>query len=394
MWRYAKRCTSEAPGPSRPGPGREDPRYNGAMRRFGWWLLFLLGLVFLVRYREALWQALVVLTEGRWTWIGLAFLFQAGWLFHTTLLLWLLYRRLGIPEVPWRLAIIVVSSLFLNLAVPTAGISGVAIFAADAHRRGHSASKGLVAGTLHIFFEHLGFLAIMFLGLWVLVRRNRLTWVETTAAGAMVLLVVLLFILVALALWVPDWLERGLLRGLRRLRRWLPPQAASSLRALEAFLHDLTEGLTSLERHPRHLFPLLLLATTNKLWHLLVMASAFYAFDLPLSPGTLLGAYVVVHLFFVVAPVPGGIGFAEGALIVLLHSFGFPLHDAMVVTLTYRAVTFWIPFLLGMPGLRYLVHSSTNRKGSLPMNPEGPQVTETSTQEVTHAATTGTLRAE
>lgn len=359
------------------------------MRRLWQWVLVLLGLFFLVRYREAFLQALQVLLQGQWTWIVLALGFQAGWLVHTTLLLWMLYRRLAIPERPWRLALIVMSSLFLNLAAPTAGISGVAIFAADAHRRGHSASRALVAGTLYIFFEHFGFLALMFLGLAVLVRRNRLTWLELSAALAMVLLVSLLLALVLGAWWAPRWLHRRL--GPQG------PQIQSALhkprwhQRLQDFIHDLAQGLHTLPREPGSLLPLWLAATTNKLWHLAVMASAFHAFALPLSPGTLLGAYVIVHLFFVVSPVPGGIGIAEGMLIMLLHSFGFVLHDAMAVTLTYRAVTFWLPFLVGMVGLRYLFRSSAvypaERSSPLSSN-------STPAHEVTHAATTGTLRAE
>lgn len=329
-------------------------------------MFILLGLGFLFRYRETVLQALGVLREGEWLWVGLAFLFQLGWLIHTALLLWGLYRTLGIPESPWRLAIVVISSLFINLAAPTGGVSGVAIFATDAHRRGRSASRALVAGTLYIFFEHSGFLSVMFVGLWVLLRRGRLTWTELSAAAVMVLLVLGLFGVVALGIWAPVSLEHVVVRGAYwqsalaqrlRLQRWAPGTGKA-----RAFIQDLTEGLQILKQQPKSLLRFFLLGSTNKLWHLGVMVCAFYAFHLPLSPGTLLGAYVIVHLFFVVSPVPGGIGFAEGALVVLLHSFGFALHDAFVVTLTYRAVTFWIPFLFGMAGFRYLVRSTTKTR--------------------------------
>ncbi len=333
------------------------------MRRLWWILILFLGLGFLLRYREAVLQALWVLREGEWLWVGLAFLFQMGWLMHTALLLWGLYRTLAIPESPWRLAIVVISSLFINLAAPTGGVSGVAIFAADAHRRGRSASRALVAGTLYIFFEHSGFLAVMFVGLWVLLRRGRLTWTELSAAAVMVLLVLGLFGVMALGIWAPVSLERFVVRGAHwqsllaqrlHLQRWAPGTGKA-----RAFIQDLTQGLQILKQSPKALLRFFLMGSTNKIWHLGVMACAFYAFHLPLSPGTLLGAYVIVHLFFVVSPVPGGIGFAEGALVVLLHSFGFALHDAFVVTLTYRAVTFWIPFLFGMVGFRYLVRSTS-----------------------------------
>ncbi len=328
------------------------------MKRWWWFLLLALGVGFLFRHHQAVLEAVRVVQQGIWWWIGFAFLFHLGWIAHTALLLWGLYQALGLRESPWRLALMVLSSHFINLAAPTGGVSGVAFLASDAHRRGKPASRALVAATLYIFFEHLGFLPVLFLGLWVLIRRKRLTWTELSAAAIMVLIVVGLFVVVALGLWAPAWLER-LLTGLARrppgflLRRrgWSRSQLEQRVRG---FVRDLTTSLRVFRFHPRLFLLFYLVATTARLWHLAVMVSVFLAFRLPLSPGTLVGAYMVGHLFLVVSPVPGGIGFAEGAITVLLTSAGFALHDAFVVALSYRTVTFWMPFFLGMLGFRIL----------------------------------------
>ncbi len=344
---------------------RGYPCYNGAMRRWWWFLLLALGVGFLFRYWHAVVEAVYVLRQGLWWWIGLAVLFHLGWVAHTTLLLWGLYRVLGLSESPLRLGVMVLSSHFINLAAPTGGVSGLAFLAADAHRRGKPASRALVAATLYIFYEHLGFLLVMFVGLWVLVRRNRLTWTELSAAAVMVLIVLGLFVVVALGLWAPTWLERLLAALARKQPRFvLRRRGLSRFQAemrVRRFVRDLTTSLAVFRSRPRLFLLFYGIATTAKLWHLGVMACAFFAFHLPLSPGTLLGAYMVGHLFLVVSPVPGGIGFAEGAIIVLLTSFGFALQDAFVVAMTYRAVTFWLPFFVGMLGFRYLA-----RTGSAP----------------------------
>ena len=57
-------------------------------------------------------------------------------------------------------------------------------------------------------------------------------------------------------------------------------------------------------------------------------------------------------LFYIVSPTPGGLGFVEGALILVLTSLGVPQAGATVVTLAYRGITFWLPFLLGFVALR------------------------------------------
>ncbi len=333
------------------------------MRRWIWILVLVLGLGFLWRYRAALLSSFSVVRAGDLWWIALGLVFSLGWVAESTLLLYWLYRALHLEESYFRLAAMVVASFFLNLVAPTGGVSGIALLAADAHRRNRSSSRALAAGTLYLFFEHMGFLAVMMVGFWVLLRRHRLGWTEITAAAFMVALVLLLLLGVLVGMHAPGiWmrLTTGLARrvqGWSQRQPWLqrfarPEQAAH-------FAHDLAQGLRLLRNRPQALVLPALLGLSDKFWLMAVMAVSFRAFRVPLSPGTLVAAYMVVHLFLVVSPVPGGLGFAEGALIVTLTSFGFALGDAIAVTLTYRILTFWFYFGLGMLAFRYVLHSKT-----------------------------------
>ncbi len=327
------------------------------MRRILVALLLLLGLMFLVGHQGELQRFVQVLRSGDWRFVALAFGFQAAWFAHVAFTFDWLYQALGLREHRLRLLLMALSMNFVNMVAPTAGVSGMAVFASEARDQGQSTAKAMVATTLYIFFEHLGFLAVLFLGLWVLVRRGQLTWVEISASAIMVAIVVGLGSMLylgahagrSLAVFLA-WAARrinALVRPLLR-RDWL-----SEARAHQ-FCHDLSVGLKALRANPRFVGLLTLMGIGSKMWLMLVLYAVFRAFHVPLSPGTWVAAFTVAYLFLVVSPAPGGVGFVESALTVALTSFYIPVEDAVVVALVYRGITFWIPLLLGFVALRAL----------------------------------------
>jgi len=65
--------------------------------------------------------------------------------------------------------------------------------------------------------------------------------------------------------------------------------------------------------------------------------------------GTLLAGYGLPHLFGNVSLIPGGIGVVEGTMVAFFHRRGIPTPEAAVVVLSYRALNFWIPLVVGLP---------------------------------------------
>jgi hypothetical protein len=43
----------------------------------------------------------------------------------------------------------------------------------------------------------------------------------------------------------------------------------------------------------------------------------------------------------------------EGTLILVLTALGVRAHNATVITLAYRGISFWLPFVLGFAALRW-----------------------------------------
>ena len=94
--------------------------------------------------------------------------------------------------------------------------------------------------------------------------------------------------------------------------------------------------------------------TSNKVLLICVLALTFLAFQTPFTVGTLVGGFSIGYLFLIVSPTPAGLGFVEGALTLALNSLRVQLGTAGVITLIYRAITFWYPLGIGALALRAL----------------------------------------
>jgi uncharacterized protein (TIRG00374 family) len=72
------------------------------------------------------------------------------------------------------------------------------------------------------------------------------------------------------------------------------------------------------------------------------------------NPSLVILAYAGGMLLALIPFTPGGLGFVEAGLTGLLTLAGATAHQAVVATLAYRLLTFWLPLPLG--GVAYLLH--------------------------------------
>jgi len=79
----------------------------------------------------------------------------------------------------------------------------------------------------------------------------------------------------------------------------------------------------------------------------LALLCALQAIDAQPRPSLILLAYTAAALLALVPFTPGGLGFVETGLVGTLTLAGVSVGDALVATLTYRLVSFWLPIPVG-----------------------------------------------
>ena len=85
------------------------------------------------------------------------------------------------------------------------------------------------------------------------------------------------------------------------------------------------------------------------------------------NPSLVVLAYAGASLLSLIPFTPGGLGFVEAGLTGLLKLAGVTAHQAVVTTLAYRLLTFWLPLPVG--GIAFLLHRHRYGTGEASASP-------------------------
>jgi len=332
-----------------------------SMRKLLIALLLLLGCAFLFSRITDLQQVAETLRKGDWRWLLFALAIQLAYVVNTGASFWAIYRLLGMNEKIERLTLLAQAANFVIVIAPSAGMGGIAVFAADARKRGHSTGRVTTAAALFVLYDYLATLIVVLMGLLVLFRRDKLHASEISAAVFILLLAIALASLLYLGMQSGEKLAAALAWIGSRINRVLgifTKRKQLDLESARNFALDAAEGLVQARRSPDGLLLPFALAMSNKALMMAILFLMFLAFGQPFSIGTLVAGYAVGYLFTIVSPTPSGIGFVETAMTLGLNSLRVPLAPAALIVLGYRAYTLWLPFLYGMLAIRWVGRSS------------------------------------
>ena len=285
---------------------------------------------------------------------------QFAWFFGLAAAFRSLYRIMGINEKIPHLAGVAVSANFINVVAPTGGIGGMAVFVDDADKRGHPHGRVLAVTALYVFLDYISFLVVLAAGFVVLLRRNIVSSGEITASLILLTLVTFVGWLILTGIRSPEKFGQvlgNIFRGANNLLRPIIKRDYLHEDQAHLFASEVADGLAVLRTEHKGLIRPMFFLIVNRLIQMGILAFCFLSFDVVFTLGTLVAGYAIGYLFLIVSPTPSGIGIVEGGLPLALTSLRVPFEQGLVVTLAYRAVTFWLPLGLGAIAFR-----STNRR--------------------------------
>lgn len=329
-------------------------------------LILFFGVMVVVFSFSELENTLDTLRRGDFWYLILALGIQLGWFFLVGITYRSIYRLLGMRDSILNLTLLAAAATFVNTVMPTAGVSGIAVFINVARKRGQPSGKVTLAAALFLLFDEVAFLAVLALGMLALFRRGDLNAGEVGAA----LILLAVASLLATSLYLGSRSVEAMGNFLARLARlvnailrpFLHRDYLQEERAHE-FSRELAEGLAAMPDRPRGFIKPMFLAFLNKGLLVTIFLSAFLAFHVPYTVGTIFGGFAIGYMFNVVSPTPAGIGIVEGVLPLGLSSLRVPWSNAVLITLTYRAFTFWIPLAVGAFAFRILHLEKNNQNG-------------------------------
>jgi uncharacterized protein (TIRG00374 family) len=327
------------------------------MRKLLFILVLFLGAAFVYLSFGELESTVRTFQYGNFWFLLLAVVIQFVWFLMMGLIYQSLFQVLGMQESITKLSLLSASATFVNIVAPTIGMSGMAYFIGQAARSGKSVGKVTIVSMLGLFLDYAAFLVVLTLGLIVLFRRNDLDPAEIAASSVMFAVAAGFGFLLYLGSRSAEAFGKALAALARLVNRVLNPfihrEYLSEARAYE-FAHEMAADLKLLPEKYHSLFIPLIYSLAGKALLMGVLVSIFMAFKVPFTAGTIIGGFAIAYLFLIVTPTPAGVGIIEGVMPLALSSLRVPWSEAVVITLAYRGVTFWLPLTIGAAAFRIL----------------------------------------
>jgi phosphatidylglycerol lysyltransferase len=330
----------------------ESPERSGYMS----WQRILLGVLvvgfvwLVVSHFTEVKKLAETLAQGQWQWVLAAAVLQVVYYLTFSATYQAAFYALGIKRKVWELVPVALGSLFVNVVAPTASTAGAALFVDDAARHGHSPARAATATLLQLVADYSSILLVLATGMTVLFIYHDLQTYEIIAAIILLLLTVVLTGVLLLGIWRPR-LVAGLLRWIQtvvnHMGGWF--KRPDLLDADWAYNNaaELTAASQAVTEYPARLVRLLLTMLASYAIDLFSLYVLFHAFGQSIGLGPLVAGFAMGILFWIVSPIPQGIGLVEGVMTLTYTSLGIPAETAAVVSLAFRGLTFWLPLVLG-----------------------------------------------
>ena len=327
------------------------------VRRIIFWILVAVFAWVLVSRIGEIEKLAQTLQQGRWQWLAVAAGLQLLYFAIYTLVYQAAFTAVGVDSNFRNLLPLTFAAIFINSTTPSGGTARVAVYIDDARRRDQSTTRTAVGTLLVIITDFGSFLIILAAGLIILFARHDLQNYEIATGTIMFLYVGAMALLLVLGLWQPALLRRLLVivqRGVNWIGRLVrrPTILSEDWSAHQA--GEFEESAQLIAAQPRQVAFSVGIALTGHAVSLASLAAVFYAFSVPASLAVITAGYAMTILFWVVSPTPNGIGVVEALMPVVYVSLGVPAAEAALITLSYRGLAFWIPFVVGFVLLRQL----------------------------------------
>jgi Mg2+-importing ATPase len=317
------------------GPGADEhPNARRAIRWFSWIFGFaMLAAVIIAALHFSEERELVRIAErAQAWWVTIAIVLQAG-TYLAQGETWRVVTRAARVAVPSSVAFkLSLAKLFIDQALPSAGISGTLVVARALEQRGVSRAVVMASVVVDSVSYYGAYVLSLALALLITVIGGQ--------ASLLILAAALFFVVFSVTLTTaalvlsgrrspgPKWLRRiPLLRNVLSLLGEADPTLARSLPLiLKSCLYQLA----------------IVLLDATTVW-ILVRSLGEVA-----SPTGVFASFIISTLLRTISIVPGGLGIFEAASVVTLKLAGVGVPVALAATLLFRGLSFWLPMVPGL----------------------------------------------
>mgnify|MGYP003798507559 FL=1 len=317
-------------------------------------------MIFILTQISEVSEILGILNHAKPLFVFLALILILVWIATLGFSYFVIYRLVGIKESYLHMVTLSSAAInFVGIVTPSAGISTLLLLISDAKEKCISSARVTFACMLYLLFDYFALFITALVGLLILQANHQLTWLEIAATcllGGIIGGLVLVLFLSSKHLDLLKKILGVIFQTLNRIIRIFSKKTRISDEQITHFAEEIHIGSQTIHNNFRLLFLPVSLAFVNKALLILILSSLFLAFGLAFDLGVVISGFTLGYLFTIISPTPSGIGVMEGMMTLALNTLGVELESAAILTLAFRAITFWIPFFGGMVAFRTLLH--------------------------------------
>jgi uncharacterized protein (TIRG00374 family) len=313
---------------------RAPRRARGALRWLSWTIgIALLAAVIIAAFHYSEQRQFLQLTAAAqpW-WVAIAIALQVATYFAQgeTWRVVLRAARVRLPVgVAFKLSL---TKLFIDQALPSAGISGTLVVARVLGQRGLPRAVVVAAMIIDTVSYYAAYLLTLAGALLITVLEGH--------ASALIIIAAVFFVVFCALLTTAALVLSG--------RKSIGPRWLGRVPYARALLARLNEADPRLVRN----LPLILRSAIFQLAIVLLDAATVWVLIRSLgqvaSPAGVFASFVLSTLLRTVSVVPGGLGAFEAAAVVTLKFVGVRVPVALAATLMFRGLSFWLPMVPGL----------------------------------------------
>jgi uncharacterized protein (TIRG00374 family) len=326
-------------------------RHSIVRHKFLWlfWSFFILAVWFIGGHLPQLREIIKTFFEGQWEFILLAIIIQCAYYVLNTFMIISAFDVVEIKNHFKELVFVVLSGNFVNVVAPVGGAGSAALYVDDAVRRGYPIGRATAGTILALISDFCASASILVIGLVILFEGNRITVYEEIAALVFLLIVVALIALIIIARFAPKLLSKIMIFGEKIIHNVASVFKKDPFEKgwAERTTTDFSEASHGVTKHPYKMLRAVLFGLVAYSFEIVGLFMIFLAFHQPVTFQTLLVGYAVAGLFWKISITPQGIGVVEAAMTLVYTQLGIPVVTATLIALTFRGITFWLPFFAG-----------------------------------------------
>jgi Mg2+-importing ATPase len=223
------------------------------------------------------------------------------------------------------------TKLFLDQALPSAGVSSTAMIVKALESRGVSRSVAAACAMINIASYHAAYVLALCAALAIASMRRETSWVLLSLSG--------FFIAFATAMSVGIIALAG--------RKATPGSLVTRVPGLRGVVQLLERADATLVRQHRVLRRTTMWQLAIVLLDAATMWACLRAIGADAPPAGVFVSFMVASLVRTMGVVPGGLGTYEATSVLTLRLLGISVSAALSATLMFRGLSFWIPMLPG-----------------------------------------------